>query len=122
MANRRADPSPGGGHLSRFARTVHDDPEFILAENRMRYEAGWAHRGVGLRLDDWIVEAHMFPPLPLSALTARRRPLPRRAAGNPHSPCQTRSSSISSARPRQSTTMVAGGHGKRLAPVKHTCP
>ena len=81
MANRRADPSPGGGHLSRFAGTVHDDPEFILAENRMRYEAGWAHRGVGLRLDDWIVEAHMSPPLSAFGVgRARRQPVQRRAA------------------------------------------
>src|SRR5439155_18923594 len=38
-----------------------------------------------------------------------------------HSPCQTRSGSIISARPRQSTTMVAGLRGHRLAPVKHSC-
>jgi len=50
MGNRRATPSSKGGYLSRFAGTVHDDPVFILAENRMRHEARWAYRGVGLRL------------------------------------------------------------------------
>src|SRR2546427_4022357 len=41
----RTDRSAADGDLSRSAGTIDDDPEIILAENRMRHEAGRTHRG-----------------------------------------------------------------------------
>src|SRR2546422_10780378 len=96
----RTDRSAADGDLSRSAGTIDDDPEIILAENRMRHEAGRTHRGVGFRLAAGIVDAHMG------------------GWKSSQIPCQGRSACTLSARPRQSTTK---GWRTLRARMKHFC-